>query len=105
MKFLHSKMCRCQEACLAHHDVSKKKFEEEVRAKFQKEKSENNEAVDEDLRSARLSVEDAQTELNHVKELYVNVCTEKDVLEDKLSQEFESRLGEEVIKVSGWRRH
>ncbi|XP_013411573.1 trichohyalin-like [Lingula anatina] len=90
---------KCQEACLQHHEVAKAKLREELMCQQNEDRTKLLEQHDSEIKQLKAELVQCQKELDEVKELYVNICEEKETLEEKLRQDWETKLEEEISKV------
>ena len=83
---------RCEEACLALHEETRRRREQELLAEEEDKLNQATEDLKHQLTEASQQIEDLSKELADVKELYVTVCRTKDSLEETLTSEYDAKI-------------
>ncbi|XP_071611340.1 centrosomal protein of 152 kDa [Heliangelus exortis] len=91
---------RCERTYQQHHEDIKAHFERDLLERYAAEKAQLIQTYEETISQFKADIEELNREMTAVKECYIRVCGEKDILETTLRQKFEQeqQLKEEKLK-------
>ncbi|XP_038058353.1 centrosomal protein of 152 kDa-like isoform X2 [Patiria miniata] len=87
---------RVQKTCLQLHEDSSRHLREELATEFQSERDMLKEAHQHQLQELRSELEQAQKELDAVKGLYIDVCEEKNKIEDTVTKTLRAEASQQL---------
>nr|XP_022305417.1 trichohyalin-like isoform X2 [Crassostrea virginica] len=90
---------RCQRACESVHETAKEQLKLHMMEEFTTEQSNLITKYERDCTELRNELTSALKELDQVKELYVKVCSEKDLLEEKMKGENETVMSTKIQEL------
>ncbi|XP_048749329.2 centrosomal protein of 152 kDa-like isoform X2 [Ostrea edulis] len=90
---------RCQRACKSVHETAKEQLTLHLTEEYTADKASLITKYERECTQLRNELNSAMREVDQVKELYVKVCSDKDVLEEKLREENEAVVSQKLQEL------
>ncbi|XP_069102444.1 trichohyalin-like isoform X3 [Argopecten irradians] len=90
---------RCQRTLESVHEVAKSQLRQEMEAKFAEDQARLVNKYEEDCTNLRNDLDSTLRELDEVKEMYVNVCAQKDNLEQEVRMQTEADTARKLEQI------